>query len=273
MTWRDTISKTFLGLANTISEDPADNLDNWISNEGWDLTDEEFVTAEFSITDSPDRRYFNNENSSLLSQPIDLNTGDAAFLSFYALWEIETDYDYVQVIALDEILNPIAPLCGLYTNGGVGGFQPEDEPLYDGEQLSWVEEKLDLSEYMGQTIVLQFVLRSDGGLRRDGFYMDDVALEVFEEGVINQTDIRFKPAGSLTVQPNPAQDMVEIRFNQAINGKQRLSIYNALGELVRSLDWKAAQTEVALDGLPSGVYFAVMEDGDESLKPVRFVKE
>ena len=51
---RDTIVKTY-GSATLQFSDPAANLDNWTGD--WDLTTEDFYSADYSFTDSPNNEY------------------------------------------------------------------------------------------------------------------------------------------------------------------------------------------------------------------------
>ncbi|MBK6913945.1 MAG: immune inhibitor A [Ignavibacteriales bacterium] len=102
-----------------------------------------------------------------------------ASLEFYTQWDIENDWDYGQVqISTNGGTNWTA-LEGLYTNPGTGTFQPPDEPLYDGTQLTWVVENMDLSEFIGQNIKLRFYFQSDQSVTGDGWYVDDIRLMTF----------------------------------------------------------------------------------------------
>ncbi len=64
--------------------------------------------------------------------------------------------------------------------------------------------------------------------------------------------------GALKVFPNPARDHVQILLPSAIQENGRISVYNAAGQLVRSLELEGpGSTSAALDltGLERGVYF------------------
>ena len=49
---------------------------------------------------------------------------------------LKTDWDYGQIQISTNNGSTWISLQGLYTNPGVGSFQPNGEPLYDGTQLS-----------------------------------------------------------------------------------------------------------------------------------------
>ncbi len=68
----------------------------------------------------------------------------------------------------------------LYTNPGTGSYQPPGQPLYDGTQLTWVNQIMDLTPYVGQTIMLRFLFRSDGVVTADGWYIDDIIIRGYK---------------------------------------------------------------------------------------------
>ena len=171
---RDTITKTFGAIALQINEN-ATSSTNWTGN--WNTTTSTFVSSPRSFTDSPSGNYANNANTTYTYTPsIDLSNATAAKVSFYAKWDIEADYDFVQFQVSTNNGSTWIPQCGKYTvpgQSGNGSVQPSGQPVYEGVQTSWVQEEISLSEYLGQTIKFRFQLRSDGGTRKDGFYFDD----------------------------------------------------------------------------------------------------
>ncbi|MFT4660862.1 MAG: carboxypeptidase T [Patiriisocius sp.] len=172
------LSKTY-GAQNVIFSDAGSNLSNWNAG-SWNTTTSSFQTAPTSITDSPGGEYSSNTNSSIsLLNNVDLSSALDANLSFYARWDIEDNWDYVQVeVSTDNGGNWI-PQCGQFTNAG-GDNQAIGEPLYDGTQNTWVQEFISLSDYVGQTIQVRFQLVTDGFVTADGFYFDDVEISTLE---------------------------------------------------------------------------------------------
>jgi hypothetical protein len=71
-------------------------------------------------------------------------------------------------------------LEGMYTNPGTGSFQPPGEPLYDGSQLTWVHENIDISDYADQNISIRFLLMSDSYITADGWYVDNIKISIYE---------------------------------------------------------------------------------------------
>jgi hypothetical protein len=54
--------------------------------------------------------------------------------------------------------------------------QPFESPVLDGYKYEWVEEVMDLSEYVGKTIQIRFRFTSDNATVYDGFYIDDISV-------------------------------------------------------------------------------------------------
>ena len=108
-----------------------------------------------------------------MQQAIDLSDALEAKLTFWAKWDIQPHRDYVQALASKDNGDTWTALCGNFTQDGTR-YQAENEPIYDGKQMEWVREEMDLSDFTGESVLLAFVLRSDGNTRADGFYFDDL---------------------------------------------------------------------------------------------------
>ncbi len=164
----------------------ADNFEsgtsNWQLMNTWGLTNSTYNSPLFSMTDSPSGNYPNNANTYIISSGvIDLTNSNAAMLEFYTKWDIETGWDFAQVKVSTNNGSSWIPLSGKYTKSGAGkGAQPAGEPIYDGTQSSWVKEEMDLSSFIGNQIKIQFLLKSDGLVQKDGWYLDDIVIKSYE---------------------------------------------------------------------------------------------
>ena len=171
---KDTIVKTFGAITLQIYDD-ASNTNNWTGN--WGTTNATYVSPNRSFADSPNGNYANNQTKNFTyNDQIDLTNAVSAKVSFYAKWDIEADYDYVQFQVSTDGGNSWIGQCGNYTVPGTsanGSVQPEGGPVYEGAFADWVLEEISLSDYLGETIKVRFRLQSDGGVREDGFYFDD----------------------------------------------------------------------------------------------------
>lgn len=258
----DTLRKQFIaqtGLQTVLVQDSASNLNNWTAIGNWSTTNEIFVSAPSSFTDSPFSTYPpNNESFLRLNSPIDLSEATAAFINFQAQWNIESGYDFVQIMASTDGEN-WQPLCGLHTKAGSENQEP-GLPLYDGIQESWVSEQINLSGFLGQIIYLQFRLSSDSFVQEDGFYFDDFKVTITEDSPNNTRDV-FANILASEVAPNPVsgQAFLHLDLQQALQ-QLELTIYNHLGQSVQQSSFKnltigAHQMPLQTNELSAGVYW------------------
>jgi PKD repeat protein len=199
-TKRDTITKTYGAYTLQAVEDATTNT-NWTGT-GWGTTSSTFVSASKSFADSPTGNYSNNVTRNYTYTPaIVLTNATAAMITYYAKWNIEADYDYVQFqVSTDNGATWVAQ-CTNYTNAGNnanGSVQPLNKPVYDGVQTSWVLDEVSLSDYLGQTIRVRFQLKSDGGTTGDGFYFDDFKVLYNEPGQAVPPSASFNTSSSST---------------------------------------------------------------------------
>lgn len=143
----------------------------------WEATTQTFYSAPVSYTDSKDGNYIANATVTMTTtNPIDLSGINNPKLTFWTKYDIESNWDYGQVRVSTNNGSTWIPLEGQYTEPGVGSFQPNGEPVYDGIQANWVREDISLSAYANSSILIQFRLRSDGVIHKDGWYVDDIAI-------------------------------------------------------------------------------------------------
>jgi hypothetical protein len=199
---------------------------------------------------------------------VDLSDILGAKIEYQTQWDIEDNWDYGQFqISTDQGNNWIS-MEGLYTNIGTGSFQPNGEPLYDGTQLSWVNESVDLSDYIGEEITFRFLLRSDGSVTEDGWYFDDLKLIHYELVPVNVNDIAGIIDNYTLEQnyPNPFNPSTKIVFQIPEPGNVSLKIYDMLGNEVVSLlneEKQPGKYEIEFNAshLSSGIYFYTLRSG------------
>ncbi len=261
----DTLHKFYGGKAVTAFTENGNSLDEWDGS--WAKTQSDFVSAPFSITDSPDGNYESNTYTDLqLSNPgVNIPAGaKSPQLRFWAKWDIEPNYDYVQVRASG---NTDQPLCGLYTNLGKNGAQPFGEPIFDGFQGDWVEECMDLSDFIGQTIDLTFILGSDNIDDRDGFYFDDLRVQYTDPTLLYNVSIQLQDFRLRQNEPNPAAESTLVRWENTkqVSGDATLLVYNHLGvKIADRMVSLPAQNEIRLDtrSWPAGLYSYLLQTSE-----------
>jgi len=242
----------FEDALSIIFSESGDDLNIWDGDQ-WGLSTNEKISAPSSITDSPNGPYARNENKTItLNQEIDLTGKEKAYLNFWAKWELEKSFDYVQIRIATEG-GEFLPLCGLHTNLG-SIFQDENQPLYDGTN-DWVEEYIDISEFADQKVKFQFVLISDQFEHQDGFYFDDFKVLAVDKNTTSNSDLKL-PENYFNIFPNPAQDNIQISFLENNNASpNEISISNAFGQIVyRSMETRA-KADIDLNNWISGIYF------------------
>lgn len=268
--YRDTIVKTF-GISTLQFSEDASNTANWSGT--WSTTTQEFVSPSTSFTDTPSGNYSNGSSETYeFSQDIDLTNATSAGVNFYAKWEIESNYDYCQFQVSTDGGSSWTGQCGNYTQLGTsanGSVQPDNKPVYEGFQTSWVEEEISLSDYLGQIIRVRFILEADGGVREDGFYFDDfqVSYNLDTAGAsINEFAFDVKTI------PNPANNQAYISLSKVVaDGSMR--IYNQSGQLIhqRKISEQTNKITVNTAELAQGVYLVFVEEKGVAVKPVKLV--
>lgn len=248
----DTITKMY-GTTTVVFEDDCDDFSNWTSSK-WDVTQSNFHSPTGSITDSPFGEYLNNENNTItLAQPVELPTTNLATLSFWAKWEIESGYDYVQIQLRQDGAGAWIPLEGRFTKPGNSNQLP-DQPLYDGNS-DWVREEIDLTAYANSNIQLRFVLNSDSYVVGDGYYFDDVQLTILDiETAIGEY---MTESPDFYLYPNPSTDKLNMKFSQALLSNATVTIVDQQGRVVQQFTIEANSLSKSFDinNMVPGMYF------------------
>jgi hypothetical protein len=252
----DTMHKVF-GIPVNVFEDDCNSLANWNAG-NWGISTSQFHSPSGSITDSPFGNYQNNISSSItLQEQVDLTHAAYAVLNFWGRWAIEAGWDYVQVKASSNDGLTWTPLSGIYTKTGNENQLP-GQPLYDGFQDSWVQEGMDLGNFLGDSILIRFTLVSDNFTTYDGFYFDDLSITIIDvstgigETILPEDIILSNPV------PNPASSTVRINYALPyLLDDTRLIIYNALGQRSADILMENISGSVVfnVDGWRPGLYY------------------
>lgn len=276
---RDTIVKVFLQAEIdliSVYENNGSTIEDFTSvgTNDWNITGEHFFSPPFSITDSPNENYPNNAFSFLTTgTPIDLTTAESAFLKFSARWEIERDFDFVQVKGSSDGIN-FTPLCSSNMRAP-SNFQSEVADgglVYDGFQTEWIQEEICLDEFLGsETVYLQFFIFSDGGLTEDGFYFDDLRVEVSDPSLSSTMSIERL---SFRLAPNPTRNMINISLDPAdYSSDIIIQVSNNLGQIVMQEAFTRPSLDLDISTLARGSYFITLLNGRRPFKSQLILKE
>jgi carboxypeptidase T len=245
----DTIRKVY-GEAVEVMNDPCSSLTAWTGN--WALTSSHYVSAPSSITDSPTGPYQNNSTKTITTvNSIDLTDAVDARLTFWAKWDIEAGWDFVQVMISADNGSTWTPLCGKYSVNGTS-YQDENQPVYDGIKSQWVQEEINLSNWIGQQVKFRFRLVSDNYTVGDGFYFDDFLVEVIMPDTTTSFGDHAEDNG-LKIFPNPAQDMVRIVSEKEII--RFLRVNGIDGKEYLHTEVNSDMVILDVSQFPQGIYF------------------
>ena len=243
------VVKKIFGDPILLFEDESDNYsDYWTIDSSWSETYEEYNSPQTSITDSPYSNYSNNalETINLLND-ISLSGYSYAEINFNAKWNIESGYDYVQIEISNDGGASWEPQCGKYTRKGIETQEDAlNEPLYDGNQDEWVNESILLTDYIDQEISIRFKLKSDGGLRRDGFYYDDFKIKALSSSLSSSENVLNKAK----IYPIPSENMIYISSEEEI---KEIKVFDVLGKVIMSFKQNNIEN-ISIENLKSGVY-------------------
>lgn len=257
---RQRITKTF-GRPTTILTEEVDDLNRW-TTEQWGLSTTVFhpSSPSSSITDSPNGNYENGRNDFIeFTELIDLTENGLvdARLSFFARWEIENDYDWVQVQIAREGTNFWEPICGRYTNTGVQNqIGADGEPLFDGFQSDWVEEEMSLNDYLGERVKMRLYIFSDQGVTEDGFYLDKLRVNT-----LRNIPVSVRPTvldERLEIYPNPVSDQLTIATDLA---EYEVTVRDVLGRTVQRINGLRGTERIDVTGTTPGIYLLTVAAG------------
>ncbi|WP_235295662.1 M14 family metallopeptidase [Portibacter marinus] len=246
-----------------IFADPGVDLEQWNSEE-WGISEEVYVSGPSSITDSPEGRYPAATTTELVMiDSLPLINYDAAVLEFEAIWDIEEDFDYAQVLISTNGVDYEA-LCGTYSERGTI-FQKNEEPVYEGTIEEWVTETIDISSYIGNAIWIKFTMTADDFQHQDGIYIDDVFVRVLNQDTSSSVFETASKYAQVLILPNPAIDILEVK---ASGNVAEVVIYDGLGRVVSS--HRTHRIRVA--HLNPGIYFARVKQTDGQILQSKFFK-
>jgi hypothetical protein len=130
-----------------------------------------------------------------------------------------------------------------------------DEPVYEGPTPHWLQEEIDLVDYLGNPTNIQFELITDPYVNQEGFFFDDARIVVLLDSTLSQSDLD-KGMPSITLYPNPAHQQFAVKYsghNAPPDGVAKL--YNAMGVLITEKRIIAQETTIETAQLPSGLYY------------------
>lgn len=141
-----------------------------------------------------------DDSDMMLTRAFDLSSVSAATLEFWTWYDLEEDWDYayVEVSADDgETWTILTTPSGTGTNPNGNSFGwAYTGRSGGGETAEWIQERVDLSSYAGQEVLLRFENITDDAVNRPGFVVDDIAIpEIGYSSDLEQDGDGWEPAG------------------------------------------------------------------------------
>ena len=198
--------KKYYQPAVLLADDPDTNgISNWTSSGNWQTTTSSAWSGTTAIKDSGGAPYASNETSTLTTgSSYNLNSYDRVLVQFYTKWDIERNFDFVELLGSSDGGTSWQVLCGQYNKPAATSetndshvnksssnyaFQENNSSgrVYDGDQMdNWVMEEIvidsDHNTFMNNSSSAQFRFRfrsdSDNvgenySAAFEGFYLDD----------------------------------------------------------------------------------------------------
>ena len=241
----------------------------------WEATTEAFYSPPNSYTDSKNQNYKNNATVTMtLTNALNVSGYTNPRLRFYTKFDIESNWDYGWIRVSTNSGSTWSALEGNYTEPGEGSFQPNGQPVYDGVISNWVKEEISLANYISSQLKIQFQLRTDGGVTRDGWFVDDIGIFIYTIPTDISGDSNPVYTFSLNQNyPNPFNPTTKIKYtipSVTLSGSEgsltTLKVYDVLGNQVAVLvneKQPAGSYEIEFDAsnLSSGIYFYKLVSG------------
>jgi immune inhibitor A len=121
-----------------------------------------------------------DDSDMTLTRTFDLSGVDQATLQFWTWYDIEKDWDFAYVEVSTDGGQTWDILPGRYTTGenkSGNSFGQAWTGISGGDDTpQWVQEEVDLSDYVGQVIDLRFEYVTDDAVNHAGFLLDDIAI-------------------------------------------------------------------------------------------------
>jgi hypothetical protein len=211
-------------------------------------------------------RYFwwsnrGDDSDMMLTRAFDLSSVSKATLEFWTWYDIEEDWDYAYVqVSADggQTWEILTTPSGTPTNPNGNSFGWAYTGRSGGEETAeWIQERVDLSPYAGQEVLIRFEYITDDAVNRPGFVLDDVAIpEIgyfsdFEEDVDQDPGDGWETAGFIRhANVLPQRWLVQLILFGPDTAVQRLELNeDQTGEWVIPLDRRTDRAVVTISGL------------------------
>lgn len=119
----------------------------------------------------------NNDVAATLTRRFDLSATKSATLEFTAWYELERDFDFAYVsVSADQGRSWVALEPQNYSPGTYGPALTGQSVGIPGNIKGWIDESISLNEYVGQEILVRFIVLNDGAFSEHGFALASIGI-------------------------------------------------------------------------------------------------
>jgi hypothetical protein len=263
-TYIDTVEKYF-GPASIFFSDNCTSISHYTGND-WGIATNQYYSYPSSINESPGGNYSVLQSSEItVDTLIDLTNAEYATVNFHAKWNLENNYDYVQLLISTDNGSSWSSLCGKYSEIA-SSDEPAGQAIWDAIQKDWILEDIPLSYYLGSTALLKFSFYADQSNTRDGFYFDDLKVYVVKNPITNNANLAMSNA--IKIWPNPVNDFLFIKSEK--NEVHTFNITDVYGNAIQQGTF-SSNGIVNLKYLSAGFYIITVSSTDGNFQK-KFIK-
>jgi hypothetical protein len=167
-----------------------------------------------------------NESHMTLSRTFDFRDASGPLtLNYWTWYDIEKDYDYLYLTASTdgqtwEILKTPSGTMDDPSGNSYGW-------AYNGQTSAWVNEAVDLSDYVGKKVWIRFEYVTDAAVHGEGFALDDVRIEAIgyhADFELNEGDWEAEGFARISNQLPQEYGISLITFEEGATMVQRLPL-------------------------------------------------
>lgn len=234
--------------------DDSENLIPMYLTGDWGLTDKASFSPPYSITDSPDTNSAAGSYTKVIFAPTSISQGNSTLQMKHIGLIRKKDYGSVSISNdFGATYKPIAWI-------DIDRSSAWDKVKWDVNASEWFEQGIDLSDYVGDTVFVQFALETEANPfnHRDGWFIDDVKIGDY---IVGTKDVGYSPKLiDCGIVPNPAVNSTNINFRTPTDGKIFIAVYDELGKMIQvvndgNLTLGIYNYSINTESLASGFYY------------------
>jgi hypothetical protein len=281
-TLSDYSQESVLAYSGAPLNDLSENFDNASSltphyKEGtWGITNKKSSSPPNSFTDSPDGDYLARTDDDLIFAPVVIKAGKSTF-SFEHIALLDTVTQTIDGIVWYDVgavswSNDFGKTWNYYHFWNAASSSKFI--LNDLANSQWEQVAKDMSQYIGDTIIFRFSMRTNNIRQAEGWFIDNIELNDSPAGV----DSDIITQSLIFAYPNPVSDASQLQIDLTRSANINVSLYNSLGIKIMDLSDEFATQgrkimKYDLSNVNSGLYFyRINMDGITKTIPISIVR-